>query len=290
VSETLLVPLGGTRLVADRWTGGGPVVVLLHAGVADRRGWREVAEKLARSAAVVTYDRRGHGESPPPSVPFSHVGDLLAVLDAIEADRAWLVGSSMGGGVALDAALVAPDRVSGLVLIAPAVSGAPEPALDPETQLFDERISRAAAAGDLDEVNRLETWLWLDGPAGSEGRVGGRARELALEMNAMILRHGVSEDAGASGINTWNRLEEVQVPTMVACGDQDVPFLVTRSQELARRLPRGRYRVLEDAAHLPFLEDPGAVASLVEETIQSGPVMDVPEGRRPPRGEGGGHR
>ena len=66
MSETVLVPLGSTHLVADRWTGGGPVVVLLHAGVADRRSWREVAEKLARSAAVVTYDRRGHGESPPP--------------------------------------------------------------------------------------------------------------------------------------------------------------------------------------------------------------------------------
>jgi pimeloyl-ACP methyl ester carboxylesterase len=267
VSGPLLVPLGTTHLVADRWAGGGPVVVLLHAGVADRRGWRDVAEKLAGSATVVTYDRRGHGESFPSSVPFSHVDDLLAVLDAIEADRAWLVGSSMGGGVALDASLVAPDRVSGLVLLAPAVSGVPEPELGPEIQLFDERISLAAAAGDLDEVNRLETWLWLDGPAGPEGRVGGEARELALEMNATILRHDISEDAGASGVKAWTRLEEVLVPTIVACGDRDVSFLVSRSQELAERLPRGRYRVLEDAAHLPFLEDPGTVASLVEEAL-----------------------
>jgi pimeloyl-ACP methyl ester carboxylesterase len=258
--------------------------------VADRRGGREVAETLARSATVVTYDRRGHGESPPPSESFSHVEDLLAVLDAIEADEAWLVGNSMGGGVALDAALVAPDRVAGLVLLAPAVSGAPEPELDPEIERFDERISLATAAGDLDEVNRLETWLWLDGPAGPEGRVGGRARQLALEMNATILRHDVSEEAGASGVDAWSRLDEVPVPTIVACGDRDVSFLVTRSQELAQRLPRGRYRVLEDTAHLPFLEDPGTVASLVEEAMQIGPVMDVHEGRRLPMVEGGGHR
>jgi len=267
VSEPLLVARGATHLVADRWTGGGPVVVLLHAGVADRRGWRDLAEKLAGSATVVTYDRRGHGESPPSSEAFSHVEDLLAVLDAIDARAAWLVGSSMGGGLALDAALVAPDRVSGLVLLAPAVSGVPEPELGPEIRFFDERISLAAAAGDLDEVNRLETWLWLDGPAGPEGRVGGEARELALEMNATILRHDISEDAGASGVDAWARLEEVQIPTTVACGGRDVSFLVTRGQELAQRLPRGRYRVLEGAAHLPYLEDPGMVASLVEEAL-----------------------
>jgi pimeloyl-ACP methyl ester carboxylesterase len=267
VSGSFLVPLESGHLAADRWSGGGPVIVLLHAGVADRRSWREVAEELAGSATVVTYDRRGHGESPPSSVSFSHVEDLLAVLDAVDAETAWLVGSSMGGGLALDAALVAPDRVSSLVLLAPAVSGAPEPELDPETREFDERISRALAAGDLEEVNRLETWLWLDGPAGPEGRVGGEARKLALEMNATILHYDSSEDDGASGVTAWARLEEVQAPTIVACGDRDVGFLITRSRELAQRLPGGRYRLLEGVAHLPFLEDPGTVASLVNEAL-----------------------
>jgi pimeloyl-ACP methyl ester carboxylesterase len=147
------------------------------------------------------------------------------------------------------------------------VSGAPEPEFDTEIQPFVERISRAIAAKDVGEVNRAETTLWLDGPAGPEGRVGGEARVLALAMNELILRHDTSEDAGASGIDAWSRLDEVQVPTTVACGDLDVSFLVTRSRELARRLPRGRHRVLRGMAHLPYLEQPTVIAGLVSEAL-----------------------
>jgi pimeloyl-ACP methyl ester carboxylesterase len=129
-----------------------------------------------------------------------------------QAGRAWLVGASAGGGLALDAALLAPGRVAGLVLLGTAVSGAPEPELDPDTQRFDALLDAALAAGNLDEVNRLETWLWLDGPSSPEGRVGGKARTLALAMNAIILRNGAREDEGGSGVDAWHRLDEIQVP------------------------------------------------------------------------------
>ena len=122
------------RLARDHLTADGPRVVLLHAGVADRRAWRDVAPELhAMGADVLAYDRRGFGETPASAEPFRHVDDLLGLLDG----PAWLVGNSMGGAIALDAALLAPDAVAGLVLIAPAVSGAPEDAienLDPDTR------------------------------------------------------------------------------------------------------------------------------------------------------------
>jgi len=129
----------------------------------------------------------------------SHVEDLLAVLDEVTDGTAWLVGSSAGGGVALDAAIAAPERVAGLVLLAPAISGAPEPELDADTARFDRLLDQAIEAGDLDEQNRLETWLWLDGPAQPEGRVSGPARSLLLDMNRLRLGNAVPEDAGASG-------------------------------------------------------------------------------------------
>jgi hypothetical protein len=62
---------------------------------------------------------------------------------------------------ALDTALLAPDRAAGRVLFETAVSGAPEP--DLHTQRFDGLLDAAIAAGNLEEVKRLETWLWLDG-------------------------------------------------------------------------------------------------------------------------------
>jgi len=268
MTERFVLARDGCDLVGERWPGGAPIVVLLHEGVSDRRGWRRVAGLLAPHATVVAYDRRGYGESAVSTAPFTHVDDVLAVLDREQAGQTWLAGASAGGGLALDTALLAPDRVAGLVLFGTAVSGAPEPdELDPDTQRFDALLDAAIAAGDLDEVNRLETWLWLDGPAQPEGRVGGDARALALDMNAIILRNGDREDEGGSGVDAWSRLDKVQVPVTVACGELDVPFLVARSRELAARLPRARYRALPGMAHQPYLEDPGQVAGLLLDAL-----------------------
>jgi pimeloyl-ACP methyl ester carboxylesterase len=269
VSEALVVVTrGGVRLIGERWSGPGPVVVLLHAGVTDRRSWHAVAAALDGRAAVVAYDRRGFGETAPSDGEgFSHVEDLIAVLDVVTDAPAWLVGSSAGAGVALDAAVSAPERVAGLVLLAPAVTGAPAPELDADTARFDRLLDQAMEAGDLDELNRLATWLWLDGPAQPEGRVGAPARSLLLDMNRIILANRVPEEVGASGVDAWSQLDRVDIAATVACGDLDVPFLVDRSSELAKRLPHGRHRVLAGMAHLPQIEDPAAVAALVDDAI-----------------------
>jgi pimeloyl-ACP methyl ester carboxylesterase len=270
MSERFVVAREGSDLAGERWPGGAPLLVLLHEGVSDRRGWRQVAERLAPQVTVVAYDRRGYGESPASTAPFTHADDLLAILDGEQAGPAWLVGASAGGGLALDTALLAPDRVAGLVLLGTAVSGAPEPELDSDTARFEPWLDAAIAAGDKAEQNRLETWLWLDGPAQQEGRVGGDARALALDMNAIILRGAGEEDEGDRGMDAWHHLAEVGVPVTVACGGFDVPFLVSRCRELAGLLPRGRYRELPAMAHQPYLEDPGQVADLLLEALAAG--------------------
>ena len=121
----------------------------------------------------------------------------------------WLAGASAGGGLALDAALAALHRVAGLVVMGTAVSGAPEPELDAATKRFEPLLEKAWAARDADEINRLQTWLWLDGPGQPEGRVGGAARKLAIDMNAIIIGNAVPETAGAAGIDAWHRLAEM---------------------------------------------------------------------------------
>lgn len=283
---TFAMPVGDTVLAGERWAGGpaSPAIVLLHAGVADRRSWREVAEQLAALGGhVVAYDRRGFGETPARSPEFRHVDDLLAVLDETTDDPAWLVGSSQGGLLALDLALSHPERVAGLVLLAPAVSGAPEPEdddLDPATRRLSDAIDDAYEAGRLDELNRLEVALWLDGPAAVEGRVGGAARTLALDMNAIALRSDVPEDAGTSGLDAWSRLDELRVPATLAWGDLDLPIIMDRCRELAERLPAVREtRVLHGTAHLPYLEQPQAVAQLIGEAVG---LPTSPAARRPP--------
>lgn len=264
----LEISVAGSALVGDRWMGGGSAIILLHAGVCDRRCWREVGERLgAAGCDVVAYDRRGFGEVPPADRSFRHVDDLLAVIDAVSPNApAWLVGSSMGGEVALDAALAAPGRVAGLVLLAPAVGDDPEldeATFNAATNGLAAAIDAAWTAGDLEACNQLEVRLWLDGPAGPEGRVSGPPRELALEMNRIVIANGEPEIEGAGGLDAASRLNEITVPTIVACGELDVPTMVQRSAELADSLPNATYRALPGRAHLPYLEAENEVAALI---------------------------
>jgi pimeloyl-ACP methyl ester carboxylesterase/RimJ/RimL family protein N-acetyltransferase len=263
----LEIPVPGGTLAADRWDGPESRTVLLHAGVADRRSWYDVAERISGSTSVVAYDRRGFGSSPVTPGSYRDVDDLLAVLDALcPGSPAWLVGNSMGGQVALDAALTFPERVAGLVLISPAVSGAPEPAgLDATTQRLSELLKGAARAGDMAEVNRLETWLWLDGPAEPEGRVSDPARALALDMNAIVLAHDLAETAGSTDGDSWGRLEQLRLPVVVAWGELDVPVLIDTCEQLVAQVPQARRRVLTGTAHLPSLDAADQVAELILE-------------------------
>jgi pimeloyl-ACP methyl ester carboxylesterase len=266
--ERFEIQTAGATLVGERWprpvATGRPTVVFLHAGVCDRRSWYGVCDVLAGEADLVAYDRRGFGETTTDAEPFSHLDDLLAVIDWLGGGAVWLVGNSMGGGLALDAAIAHPAAVAGLVLIAPAVSGLPwgEVEFDPETLRLETAIEAATATGDTESVNRLETHLWLDGRTAPEGRVGGATRELALAMNALALASDLPEDAGASGVDAWSRLEEITVPVTVAWGALDL-FLIEVCRLLLGRLPHATSHEFAGMAHLPSLESPGAVADLV---------------------------
>lgn len=266
--ERVEIPVAGAVLVGDRWPGERAAVVLLHAGVCDRRCWHEVGERLRHAGwDVVAYDRRGFGEVAPAAGPFRHVDDLLAVLESVSPSApAWLIGSSMGGEVALDAALEAPGRVAGLVLLAPAVGGDPEVdevAFNAATNGLADAIDAAWTTGDAEACNRLEVRLWLDGPAEPEGRVSGPARELALDMNRIVIANGEAGADGDSGLDAASRLSEITIPVTVACGELDVPTTLRRSAELVDSLPNASYRALPGRAHLPYLEAADEIAALV---------------------------
>jgi pimeloyl-ACP methyl ester carboxylesterase len=266
--ETTDVTVPGSTLRVDRWPAPAQTVVMLHSGVTDRRSWYAVADSLEDSADVIAYDRRGYGGSEVGELDFRHLDDLLEVVDRLATGPVFLVGNSMGGGLAVDFALTYPDRVSGLLLIAPFVSGTPEPTdVDSASLVLDERIERAWADDDKTEAIRLETWMWLDGPTGAEGRVTGAPRRLAEDMSRRIVAHDADEHAGDAGLDAWSQLETIDIPTVVGCGDLDVPFFIDRSRMLAERLPQGRFVLLPGVAHLPGLEQPETVAALVTEML-----------------------
>lgn len=249
--------------------GHGETVIFLHAGVADHRMWAEVIPRLAGEYHVVAYDRRGFGSAQATPEAYSHVDDLLAVLDTAGIDRATLVGCSQGARIAVDFALAHPARVTALVLIAPAVGGAPGPStFPPPVEALLEELDAAETAGDLTRLNELEARVWLDGVLGPAERVRGARRELFLDMNGAALRAGPLGDEVTAG-PAWPRLPEIQAPTLLICGSLDFPHVAQRSLSMAEQLPRAHFREMEGTAHLPSFEEPEAFTARLMDFLTS---------------------
>ncbi len=274
-----------TLAVTDR--GSGAALVFLHAGVADKRSWGEVIEALAvlKPIRSVAYDRRGFGASTWLPEPHSHVGDLIAVLDACSIESAMLVGCSQGAKVALDASLAYPERISGLVLISPAVSGAPKP---PDSmfatwsRLLMDEIEMAEMSDDLDSVNELEARLWLDGSVGWDNRVQGTPRDLFLDMNGIALRADDVGECVDDTLNAWKRLRKlearanalppVKVPshrisTKIVSGDLDLPHVSNRAELLHKMMAPSEYFNIDRCAHLVEMQAPSQVARIIASNL-----------------------
>jgi 3-oxoadipate enol-lactonase len=238
--------------------GKGPAVVLVHAGICDSRMWEPQFEAYALEFSVVRYDLRGFGRSPLPPEPYSHARDLLSLLDRVGAARAALVGVSLGGRVALEAAVAAPERVSALVLVAAALPLHP---WSEDVERYGAEEEAALARGDLDAATELNVAFWLAGEAASE------VRELVrvMQRRAFELQLPVSELAEEAPLVSEldSRLGEVRAPALVVTGEHDVGDFALVGDRLAGELPDARRATVPGAGHLPPLERPAAFDALV---------------------------
>ena len=181
--------------------------------------------------------------------------DLRAVLDELGIEQANLVGCSQGGRFSVDFALAYPKRVSKLVLVAPAIGGAPQPEELPDD--IDNLLQQAEQAEDqkhYDLVNRIEAHMWLDGPRSADGRVPGSPRDLFLRMNIIPLK-SPSPGKDEAAKDSFKRLKEIVAPTLLIWGDLDFPHLQERCALLGKRIKGAQVR--DDAGHRAFAE-PGA--------------------------------
>ncbi|WP_445491616.1 alpha/beta fold hydrolase [Rhodopseudomonas sp. RCAM05734] len=241
--------------------------MFLHAAVCDSRMWRGQFDGVSAGHKAIAYDRRGFGATHGEPEDFSAVADLMAVLDATaDGKPAILVACSQGGRIALDAALRHPSQVLGLFLIAPGIAGAPEAVYPPAVADLMAGLTEAQQAGDLDCVNAIKARLFLDGPLAPEGRVGGPARRLFLDMNGIALRAsppGTDRDSE----QTYSRLGEIGAPSQVIWGEFEFPHIQQRSRHIASTLPNGAGQMLAGTAHLPSLDRPADITALLTEFI-----------------------
>ena len=127
--------------------GKGPALVLVHAGIADSRMWEPQLGSFSDSHTVVRLDLPGFGNSPIETNPVNYRGSVAEALDAAGVERAAVVGTSLGGMVALDLALDSPERVSALILVG---AGTDDHDYSEEMEAFYAAEEAALQRGDLE--------------------------------------------------------------------------------------------------------------------------------------------
>ncbi len=255
---TAVLERPGARLVYEV-AGDGPAVVLIHGFGLDMRMWDPQVGPLAARFTVVRYDCRGFGASGPldPAVPYTHAGDLVALLDHLDVGRAVLAGLSFGGRVALQAALAAPDRVCGLALLDAVLDGVP---WDPESARALDEVARQVRARGV----RAGREAWLAHPLFAAAR---ERPDLAAALAAMVAgypgQHWLGQDPHRETRRPLDVLEGIAGPALVAVGERDVPGFREMSAVLARRIPGAAYHLLADAGHMVNMEQPAAINDLL---------------------------
>jgi 3-oxoadipate enol-lactonase len=255
MAETTVAVDGG-EVWADDSGGDGPPLVLLHPGVGDSRIWEPVLPALTGTYRVIRYDARGYGRSPAPTVKFTLLTDLIAVLDHYGLDRVAIVGCSQGGGSALALALAQPARVAALVLLCPGIPGFAWP--DEPDDGLEAEYGRALQAGDVDAIAGLVQRVW--GAAGPTEAVMEQFRSAARAYIA-------SGDLMQEDPPVLDRLGEIKAPTSLLVGDLDYPPLIESNRQAAARISGCQLTVVPGLDHLPPLRDPDLVLTIITTTL-----------------------
>ena len=250
-----MVPAGGGEVWVRDSGGVGVPAVLLHPGWGDSGIWDEAAARLEqRQVRVIRYDSLGYGESSAPTVRYTALSELQAVLDRLGVARAVLAGHSGGGGTALSLALAQPERVAALVLLAPGVSGYPWPTDDP----FMAEISAAARSKDVEAAVAIGLRTWARAGGGESVETQIRSAVAGMEQQAPFL----DEDPAC-----FDRLGELDVPATLVYGDLEYPMVAACCQAVAARIPGCRVVSAPGSDHMVPLRAPETVAELVAKAV-----------------------
>lgn len=249
--------------------GNGVPFVMIHAGVADSRQWNNEFAFFARNYQVIRYDMRGYGKSEPVDGEFSHMDDLVAVLNALGLlEPVVIMGCSMGGGLAMDFALTHPSSVKALIMVGSGPSGleldVPAPAKFADAE-------KAFEGGDLDLVCEIETQIWFDGMGRAPEQVNPSMRKLLYEMNRQALAHEVKQ-LGKRLPNTqtpaFDRLRDLKIPVLVIVGAHDTPYILAAADYMIEKIPFAQKMKIEDAAHLPNMDQPDEFQTIVTNFLE----------------------
>lgn len=258
--------MNGVRLHV-KTVGEGPPLLLLHGFTGSAESWHSIEPILAASFRLIQIDVIGHGASDAPQDPKRYsmehaVRDLLGLLDRLNVPRAAVLGYSMGGRLALQLAVKAPERMSALILES-ATYGIEADA---------ERAQRAAsdaALADWIEEHGVAAFAerWASNPLFStQSAISDETRARQRRERTIHTPHGLANSLRGMGTGSQSslrsRLSTLRVPTLIVAGALDAKFSGI-AQEMHALLPCSKLALVTAAGHNVHLESPAAFADAV---------------------------
>ena len=271
------VNAGGLQLRYARNGRGSPTIVLLHGYGESLVAWRGVFTRLAEHADVVALDLPGFGLSDKPAHGYTNdslATRILAALDQLGIPRAVIVGHSLGGAVACAVAAAAPERVTALVLVDPAVVGSPAAVPD---RVAEERPSHLRSA--IAEYEAMRTRFtsphdphWLAEAPAAQAYIPADDSTYRTALSAVLAEFDFAWLTPA-------RAARLTMPTLLLWGEYDPVFPLSEGRALAAALPRSRLEVISRAWHRPHEERPDEVAAAIARFLaptESGKTPQTP--------------
>lgn len=255
----------GTQLYYEMLGEGHPLV-LIHGGYMDRRMWDDQFHAFAEHYRVIRYDVRGFGKSELPPMAYADRQDLYELLNYIGVEKTYLLGLSLGGIIAIDFALERPDMVDALILVGSPVPGFPVELLYTKEQLEQQRSRWAAFEKAILERNRpaMVAALMQDPtlvPSPKYPAARERVRKNLSEYSFVwVLDPAPKQDLEPPA---YERLTEIQVPTLIVMGAEDDPRLFKDADKLERDIVRASRVTIAETHHMPNMEKPEEFNTLI---------------------------
>lgn len=238
-----------------------PLIVLSNSLGTDSRIWANVTRLLSAQYRFLLYDKRGHGLSTCQGGDRidEHVDDLVLLLGELGLKQVYLCGLSFGGMVAQELAAQRPDLVKALILCDTAHRiGTPE--------IWDERI-KAILRGGMESVAEpvLDRWFTPEYRQTHEA-------EFALWRSMLVhtpVQGYISTCAAIRDADLTDACRALKVPTLCLVGERDGATPPDLVRFMAELIPEARFQVIAGAGHLPCIEQPAAMAAVIDEFLGS---------------------
>lgn len=234
-----------------------PVVLLIHAGIASLRMWDPLVPVIAADHYVLRFDTRGFGQTSTDDVKFSDRADALDLLDHVGVERATVVGASRGGRIALDLALEAPDRITGVVTIGSTPSGFPDTELTDDEDVMFDALDDAYEDADWPRLGELETTLWAIAPTRDAADLDPEFVAAAYALNRPnVVHRSEAPIATPPGQSAYDTICDLRVPLLATVGEFDLSPELAAQAFLVDALPTAEGYIFSETAHLPSVEHP----------------------------------